>query len=561
MLWFGSSCDDTACAPIDPRAPSTLRFSVSLSPLVATFVLVALAAHRHLFPRLTRGHEVRDGADNVLPAHAPPSLRQAHAEHGRKSLRRRVAAAAFCSTIALAAVLVELILAEVADLMPPRARAVGLAFVVPTLLVLLVGVIPFLEIQSVVAGLGWRFQRTTKGRLPRAAWTIQGLVFAAWLFVFWSLGALVPVAAKVDTAGARMRDADEVGGLTRACVERIGVIGISLMAMLSGFAAASSPWHTFGALSDRKRPRPVTDADLARKEGGLEAANEMLLTKRHRLQALERKASTAQTSSGSGSGSGSGGFVGKMLGTIRGAGAGGDASEMRGLRLEIAGLETMQANLASNLGLMRSRQAASARAATPLGRLLAVPQHLFSCYCVYRILATTVTTLRRAHAPAAAFSASDPINRVLGLLARHWDPKLDQLAWARTISFLLSGVMLAASAGSATQTFHLFARWTPGLLRQAQANLALLTGQIAAVYVVSAALLLRSNLPRDVGSAVGDALKSALDPAFVDRWFEGWFLVSSAATAVGIWVGRKIAGDGEDWIDDYGGEEVGQKRS
>ncbi|EEY20832.1 conserved hypothetical protein [Verticillium alfalfae VaMs.102] len=428
MLWFGSSCDDTACAPVDPRAPSTLRLSVSLSPLVATFVLVALAAHRHLFPRLTRGHEVRDGADNVLPAHAPPSLRQAHAEHGRKSLRRRVAAAAFCSTIALAAVLVELILAEVADLMPPRARAVGLAFVVPTLLVLLVGVIPFLEIQSVVAGLGWRFQRTTKGRLPRAAWTIQGLVFAAWLFVFWSLGALVPVAAKVDTAGARMRDADE--------------------------ATLAWTWASCG----------------------------------------------------------------------------------------------------------RTRRA-SARVATPLDRLLGVTQHLFSCYCVYRILATTVTTLRRAHAPAAAFSASDPINRVLGLLARHWDPKLDQLAWARTISFLLSGVMLAASAGSATQTFHLFARWTPGLLRQAQANLALLTGQIAAVYVVSAALLLRSNLPRDVGSAVGDALKSALDPAFVDRWFEGWFLVSSAATAVGIWVGRKIAGDGEDWIDDYGGEEVGQKRS
>ncbi|KAM0273946.1 hypothetical protein ACHAQH_008089 [Verticillium albo-atrum] len=552
MLWFGSSCDDTACAPVDPRAPSTLRLFISLSPLIATFIVVAFAANRHLFPRLTRGHDARDGADNVLPSHAPPSLRQAHAEHGRKSLRRRVAAAAFCSTVALAAVLVELILAEVAEVMLPRAREVGLMVVVPTLLVLLVGVIPFLEIQSVVAGLGWRFQRTNKGSLPRVSWTVQGIVFCGWLSVFWSLGALVPVAAKVDTAGARMRDSHEEGGLTRACVERIGVIGISLMAMLSGFAAASSPWHTFGAVSERRR-KPVTDADLSRKEGGLEATNEMLLTKRHRLQALERKASTAQTSGGSG-----GGFMGKMLGTIRG---GGEESEMRGLRLEIAGLETMQANLASNLGLMRSRQAASARAATPLGRLLAVPHYLFSCYCLYRILATTVATLRRAYYPAAAFSASDPINRVLGLLARHWDPKLDQLAWARTISFLLSGVILAASAGSATQTFHLFARWAPGLLHQAQANLALLTGQIAAVYVISAALLLRSNLPREVGSAVGDTLKSALEPVFVDRWFEGWFLFSSAATAVGIWVGRKIAGEGEDWMDDYGGEEGGQKRS
>jgi hypothetical protein len=163
--------------------------------------------------------------------------------------------------------------------------------------------------------------------------------------------------------------------------------------------------------------------------------------------------------------------------------------------------------------------------------------------------------------PAASFSSSDPINRFLGLLAKHWDPKLDQLAWARTISFLLSGVILAGSANSVLQTFRLFSKWAPGLLHQAQANLALLVGQVAATYVISAALLLRSSLPREVGRSVGDALESALEPGFVDRWFEGWFLLASAGTAAGIWVGRKVSGgDWEDW-DEFAGEEMGQKRS
>ncbi|KAF6822928.1 Golgi pH regulator [Colletotrichum musicola] len=540
MPWFSSSsCDDTACAAVDPNAPSTIGLFLSLLPFILTFAAVAALASRKIFPKLARVHDANDGEDHFLPAHAPPSLRQAHAEHGQKSARRRIAAAVFCATVGLATVLGELILSEISDLVSPRAREVALRFTVPTLLVLLVGVIPFLEIQSLVAGFGWKFQRDGRGRVPRFAWGVQLLVFAGWLFGFWSVGSLVGL-DKTTTAG---------GGILRACLERIGVIGISLMAMLSGFAAVSSPWHTLGAVSERRK-RPVTETDISRKQAGLDATNEMLLTKRHRLQALERKAAEGQSASSS-----SGGFMGKMLGAVRGIG--GDEAEMRALRLEIQGLETMEANLESSLGMMRSRQAADARAATTIGKVLAVPHYVFSVYCLYRILATTLATLRRAYYPAASFSSSDPINRFLGLLARHWDPKLDQTAWARQISFLLSGVILAASANSVLQTFRIFSKWMPGLLYQAQANLALLIGQIAAVYVISAALLLRSNLPREMGSAVGDALEGALEPRFVDWWFEGWFLASCAVTGVGVWISRKIGR--EEW-DDYGAEEMGPKR-
>lgn len=62
---------------------------------------------------------------------------------------------------------------------------------------------------------------------------------------------------------------------------------------------------------------------------------------------------------------------------------------------------------------------------------------------------------------------------------------------------------------------------------------------------------------------MGDALESALEPAFVDRWFEGWFLLASGATAAGIWVGRKLAGSRDAWDewDELDSEEMGQKRS
>lgn len=339
--------------------------------------------------------------------------------------------------------------------------------------------------------------------------------------------------------------------LTRGCLKRIGVVGISLMALLAGFASVSSPWYTFADASARRK-RPITEADVNRKQAGLDAANEMLITKRHRLQALERKVLEGQ---GASSSKGSG-FMGKMMGSIRGTNS--DETEMRALRLEIAGLETMEANLSSSLSLLKNQRAATARAATPIGRLLLIPSYIFSCYCCYRILATMLTTVRRAYSPSASFASSDPINRFLSLLAKHWDPKLDQIAWARTISFALSGVILLASINSVVQTFHLFAKWMPGLLQQAQANLALVVGQIAATYVISSSLLLRSQLPVALGSAVGGVLRGALSPGFVDGWFEGWFLLGSLLTAVGIWVGRKLGGE-EEW-DDFGAEEMGAKR-
>lgn len=58
---------------------------------------------------------------------------------------------------------------------------------------------------------------------------------------------------------------------------------------------------------------------------------------------------------------------------------------------------------------------------------------------------------------------------------------------------------------------------------------------------------------------VSEALGSPLEPGFVERWFEGWFLVASVLTAGGVWVGRRLVGDWDDWED--GDVEMGQKRS
>ncbi|CAK7233510.1 hypothetical protein SEUCBS140593_008626 [Sporothrix eucalyptigena] len=591
FLGLGAGCDDDGCSAAPPGL--SVSMLMSLTPFVLTFFVVFVVVTKKVFPLLSRVNQADDGDGHFLPPSAPAGLRLVHAAHGTRSLRRRFAAAAFATTTALAAVLAELILAELSEIIDPTARQAALRITVPALLFLLIILIPFLELQSVISASGWSFQRTAKGKIPRVAWTLQLLAFGGWLFVFWSLGIAVPgpvesymysndahtgfdstgiaMASRWDSTGEDPLDLQSLRaggsrGLARACLERVGVIGISLMALLSGFASVSSPWQTY---NDRRstRRRPVSDTDLARKETSLSMTADLISTKRLRLRSLQRKMEVMSNPSSSalpGSSSQAQGSVfGKLVGSIKSMVGveGAEAAEIKSLEMEISGLETMEAGLSASLAALRSKRASEARSGTLVGKLLAIPQYVFGFYCIYRILATSITTLHRLYYPEASFSSSDPINRFLGLLAKHWDPKLDQIAWARQISFLLSGVILLASANSVLQTFHIFVKWTPGLLYQAQANLALLIGQIAATYVISSALLLRSNLPKEMGSAVSDALESALSPGFVDRWFEGWFLLASMLTAVGIYVGRSLsAGDLLDGYDDYGMEEMGQKR-
>ncbi|OCK85780.1 hypothetical protein K432DRAFT_377292, partial [Lepidopterella palustris CBS 459.81] len=445
-------CNDCVPDYVKRNLPiSSLAFS-SL-PFILTFLVVAVAVSHKLFPLLS-GRAPQKDYDAQLPTTAfsfkeRPSI----AGHLKGLTARTLAVTIFSANIALSAVLVELILCEISNTVNPVARTLAIKITLPSLLFLLIIATPALEIHSVISSAGWSFGGARKAQ-KRVAWILEGLGLAIWLIGFWYLGRALLGSYLHEESYVRTHSISE------GCLERIGIIGVCLMASLAGFAAVSSLWQTFGV-----KFRPVTEADISRKQAGLDATNEMLLTKQSRLRALRRKMSETPQE----------GFVTRIVGSIRGNV---DVQERNTLQLEISGLETMRTSLSNSLLALESRRHAQLRAHTPYGRLLNFVSYIFSVYCLYRISATAFTTLRRFSSPNTSFSNSDPINNVLALLAKHWDPSLDRVAWSRQISFLLSGVMLFASFNSVLQTFLLFARLAPGILHHAQANLALLVSQI-----------------------------------------------------------------------------------
>lgn len=529
MLPEGDDCNE--CRPGGFPAPTAIVFSSI--PFILTFLFVSTLVLQKLFPFLS-GEAISLKTSSYARPFSP------NGGQNRPTIKR-LSALTFASTIALATVLVELILCEISGIINPTARGLAFRITVTLLLFFLILAIPFLEIHSIISSAGYDFTGAGKGRL-RLAWVLQTLGFSVWMTGFWWSGAWL-----LGRSG-QSRATESSQSLSEASLERIGVIGISVMSLLSGFASVSSPWQNFFS-----RPKPVTEASIARKSAGLEATQDMLAAKRSLLRALEQKMSLAPTES----------FFQRAVGSIRGNA---DATERQTLLLEISGLETMAVSLTTSHANLQSRLQQQHRARTPTGRLLITASYIFSLFCLYRIATTTLTFLRRSLSSysytSGSFTTSDPVDNILALLARHYDPHLDQAAWARQISFLLSGIILFASFSSVMQTFHLFARFLPSLLKTIQANLALVVAQVCATYVISAALMLRGMMP---GAVVGEglgALGGKEGVSWVDGWFERWFLGGVLITAVGIWVGKKLGGSGE-WedeeFDEVGGLESGKR--
>jgi hypothetical protein len=525
-------CDE--CIP-DYMKPWSSQIIFSSLPFLFTFVLVAFLVLRKVYPLLSGGgysenggHNRKETQEGRLPIHNF-ELKSAGA---RKSLAnritsqvldsRRVSKGVFATTIALSAVLVELILCEISNTLDANARQITLNLTLPTLLVLVIVVAPGLEMRSLITAAGLSFHGTSKSRL-RVAWFFESVGMALWLIGFWYVGHGLIAMFREDVLHPQRY------GFSEGCLERVGIVGISLMGNLAGFAAVSALWQTFGV-----RDRPVTEADIARKQAGLDAAEDMLSAKRSRLRAIERKMSEIRQE----------GFLTRVVGTLRGNS---DSHERSTLQLEISGLQIMRMSLNNGLYSLQNRRSAQLRAHTLAGKLIAAFSYGFAVYCAYRLANTSLNILRRSLFSSTTTS-QDLVTHLLALFARHWDPSIDQGMWSRQISFLLSGIMLLLAFNSALQTFLLLARAFPSLLSAAfdGANFALIVSQICASYVISSALLLRSNLPTEVRGVIGDVLGTPLEASKVDALFEGCFAFAAILTGVGIWVGRKLNGFGED---------------
>lgn len=273
-------CDE--CVPnyssIDRRslAPaSTATIFFSSLPFVLTFLIVATLVLQRLFPYFSRdstseAQDLRDAQSQQHPStkFQPNSHRKSWLGNvvGSGANAKRLAGLTFAANIALSAVLVELLLCEISNTLNPAARSWALKMTLSSLVLLLIIVAPALEIYSVLNGSGLSIGQDTSRRQRRMIWVLEGSALVLWLLAFWYLGA--GLLGQHTQDGRHERVGDGLSGaatgvrrsFSEGCLKRIGIIGISLMAALAGFAAVSSLWQTFGVKDKPVQPPSPRDS-------------------------------------------------------------------------------------------------------------------------------------------------------------------------------------------------------------------------------------------------------------------------------------------------------------
>jgi Abscisic acid G-protein coupled receptor len=201
----------------------------------------------------------------------------------------------------------------------------------------------------------------------------------------------------------------------------------------------------------------------------------------------------------------------------------------------------MLSSLQSQYHTVQTRHTTQLRRGTPVGNIMAVTRHTFAMYCIYRIVSTGYSLLRRLLTTQSTTSESDdPVSAILAFLTKAsistTHIPLDAEAYRRLISFILVGVVIAGSITAVGNTVQRLSRSSP----LSPAVSALGEAWIAGTYFVSTAVMLRSNLPERYVGGIGDALGNAsLRRGLFEGWFDFVFFGVAALTGVGLVIARK----------------------
>ncbi|KAJ3313969.1 hypothetical protein HDV04_001275 [Boothiomyces sp. JEL0838] len=252
-------------------------------------------------------------------------------------------------------------------------------------------------------------------------------------------------------------------------IGRVGLVGVTIMAILSGFAAVNSPYSNLSVFL-----RPVSDKDVQKAEHNLLSSLESLISSKkrnsHDVQAKEM-------------------FLTQMF------------MDYDNLLLdrEKSKLATSWRGIYSNI----------------LG-------YFFSFYCIYKVLTSIINLI------FSRTNGKDIVTRILNIMV-HWvGLDLDLEFWSAQLSFILIGIMVIVAVRGFIMQFSkvsLMATTT-----NSDSPIAFLT-HLMGFYLSSVVLMLRINLPVQyrivITSLLGD-----LEFQTFQRWFDLWFLISVLVSAV-----------------------------
>jgi len=404
----------------------------------------------------------------------------------------------FCINFTLSLTMFELIIFEIVDFLDIGSRYFHWYFAIYSMLFMVIVLTPFFIIYFILSSshlvsVGMRKPLTL-------------VIWCAYFYLFWKLGDPFPILSPKH------------GVLSvEQGISRVGVIGVTVMASLSGFGAVNYPYTSMTMFM-----RSVTVLDVQTIEKKLLQTMEMITAKKKKIALAERE----QRERARGRGEDGGSWWGKM----RSVAPPTAIDNVPLLKADVQALEELSRHLFLEVHDLQNVRERIDWSRTCQGKYFNFLGHFFTIYCVWKIFISTVNIV------FDRVGKVDPITKTFDILVNWFGFNIDVAMWSQQFSFIVVGIIVFTSTRGLLLTMSKFFIWISS--SKSSNVLVLFFSQIMGMYFMSMVVLMRMNMPPEYRAIITSVLGD-LQFNFYHRWFDVTFLVSATATLALLYLAHK----------------------
>ncbi|XP_003745216.1 Golgi pH regulator [Galendromus occidentalis] len=415
-------------------------------------------------------------------------------------IQNRLVQLQFSAVFTLSCLMFELIIFEIIGFLASTSRLFHWKLVLFMMLVMLIVVLPFYIGCLVI-------QNATFIQKQRPRIVLGVISYFVFLFAFWKIGDNFPI----------HNPKHGIFGMEQI-ISRVGVIGVTVMALLSGFGAVNYPYTSMAYFM-----RPVTDSDVDLLEKKLIRLMERIVTKKKLIaQGLKSQAAANRSFSR---------VLYDAMCSVAGA-VRQPTEDLAKLRQEVRGEEEVSRHLFIECVDLRGALERIQWSKTIRGRYFNFIGYFFSGYCVWKIFICTINII------FDRVGKVDPVTRGMQIAVDWVGLNVDVKFWSQHISFFLVGIIVVTSIRgfliTLTKFFYAIAS------SRSSNIIVLLLAQLMGMYFVSSVLLMRMNMPAEYRSIITEVL-GELQFSFYHRWFDVIFLFSALFSIFFLYLAHKQA--------------------